>query len=58
MNVKTGCILLVEDNPSDVGLTQRAFLKSRIGNELVIAEDGQEALDYLWGTGTYAGTRH
>jgi two-component system response regulator len=42
-------ILLVEDNPSDIGLTQRALGKSHIANELVIVEDGQEALDYLFG---------
>ncbi len=48
-------ILLVEDNPSDVGLTQRAFAKSRIANDLVIAQDGQEALDYLFGAGAHAG---
>jgi CheY-like chemotaxis protein len=41
-------ILLVEDNPSDIALTQRAFERSRIANELVIAEDGQEALDFLF----------
>jgi two-component system response regulator len=52
MNTKT--ILLVEDNPSDVDLTKRALSKSHILNELVVAEDGQEALDYLFGTGTYA----
>ena len=46
MNAKT--ILLVEDNPSDVGLTQRALEKSRIANELAVAEDGQEALEYLF----------
>lgn len=48
-------ILLVEDNPSDIGLTKRALGKSRVVNELVIAEDGQEALDYLFGAGAYAG---
>ncbi len=53
MNSKV--ILLVEDNPSDVGLTQRALAKSHLANELVVAEDGQEALDYLFGSGKYAG---
>jgi CheY-like chemotaxis protein len=48
-------ILLVEDNMSDIGLTQRAFQKNGIGNKLVIAEDGQEALDYLFGAGAHAG---
>ena len=48
-------ILLVEDNPSDVGLTIRAFEQARISNELVVAQDGQEALDYLFGTGAWAG---
>jgi two-component system, response regulator len=48
-------ILLVEDNPSDVGLTRRAFEKNRIQNELIVAEDGQEALDYLFGEGAYTG---
>lgn len=46
--------MLVEDNPSDIGLTQRAFAQSHIANELVIAEDGQAALDYLFGAGKYA----
>jgi CheY-like chemotaxis protein len=48
-------ILLVEDNPSDVGLTKRAFEKSRIGNRLVVAQDGQEALDYLFCAGEWSG---
>ena len=48
-------ILLVEDNPSDVDLTIRAFQRSRIANEIVVAEDGQEALDYLRGMGKWAG---
>jgi two-component system response regulator len=48
-------ILLVEDNPSDIGLTQRALGQSRVANELVVAEDGQEALDYVFGAGAYAG---
>jgi CheY-like chemotaxis protein len=48
-------ILLVEDNPSDIGLTQRALEKSRVANDLVVAEDGQEALDYLFGAGAHAG---
>ena len=48
-------ILLVEDNPSDVKLTIRALEHNQITNELIVAEDGQEALDYLFATGQYAG---
>jgi two-component system response regulator len=48
-------ILLVEDNPSDVGLTKRAFERHRIHNDLVVVEDGQEALDYLFGAAAYSG---
>jgi len=53
MNTKT--ILLVEDNPSDIDLTKRALEKANIANTLDVAEDGQEALDYIFGTGNYAG---
>ncbi len=42
-------ILLVEDNPDDVALTERALKKANVANELVIAEDGVEALRYLFG---------
>src|SRR5450759_1027484 len=53
MNPKV--ILLVEDNPSDIGLTQRALTKSRVANELVVVQDGQEALDYLFRVSTTEG---
>jgi len=48
-------ILLVEDNPDDVKLTMRALKKSNILNEIIVAQDGVEALDYLFGTGKYDG---
>jgi two-component system response regulator len=48
-------ILLVEDNADDKALTIRALNKNNITNKVVVAHDGVEALDYLFGTGPYAG---
>lgn len=50
-------ILLVEDNPDDEALTLRALKKNNITNEVVVARDGAEALDYLHGTGKQNGGR-
>lgn len=47
-------ILLVEDNPDDEVLTVRALKKNNILNDMVVARDGAEALDYLFGAGSYA----
>jgi two-component system response regulator len=47
-------ILLVEDNPDDEALTLRALSRNNIGNEVVVARDGEEALDWLFCTGRYA----
>ena len=48
-------ILLVEDNPDDEALTLRAFRRNNILNEVVVARDGAEALEYMFGEGRYAG---
>ncbi|MDC4204248.1 MAG: response regulator [Candidatus Manganitrophus sp.] len=48
-------VLLVEDNADDEALTLRALRKNNIRNEVVVVHDGQEALDYLFGQGPYAG---
>jgi two-component system response regulator len=53
MNSKV--ILLVEDNPDDEALTVRALKKNKIVNEVVVARDGVQALDYLFGEGAHAG---
>ena len=49
MNANTVEILLVEDNPNDVELAVHAFQKHKLANNIEIARDGQEALDYLFG---------
>ncbi len=51
----THTILLVEDNPSDEKLTLLAFKRCGVANEMVVARDGVEALDYLFATGPHAG---
>jgi two-component system, response regulator len=48
-------ILLVEDNPDDEKLTIRALQKQNIKNQVVVARDGVEAIDYLFGEGKFAG---
>jgi two-component system, response regulator len=48
-------ILLVEDNPDDEALTLRALQKNNITNKIVVAHGGAQALDYLFGTGLFAG---
>ena len=48
-------ILLVEDNPDDEALTLRALKRNNISNEIAVTRDGVEALDFLFGTGAYAG---
>jgi two-component system response regulator len=48
-------ILLVEDNPNDEALTLRALKKANIQNEIVVARDGVEALDYLFASGAHVG---
>jgi CheY-like chemotaxis protein len=54
-NMKDKIILLIEDNPDDEVLTLRALEKNNIKNDVVVARNGAEALDYLFGTGPYAG---
>ena len=48
-------ILLVEDNPDDEALTLRALKKNNISNQVIVARDGAEALEYLFGAGQYSG---
>jgi two-component system response regulator len=53
--MKNKTILLVEDNPDDVELTIRSLNRHNVKNDVVVAKDGQQALDYLFGTGEYTG---
>jgi two-component system, response regulator len=53
--MKDKIILLVEDNPDDELLTMRALRKNNVLNKVVVARDGVEALDYLFGTGGHSG---
>jgi two-component system response regulator len=55
MNNMEKMILLVEDNPDHEALTLRALRKAGLANPVVVARDGAEAIDFLFGTGTYAG---
>jgi two-component system response regulator len=48
-------ILLVEDNPDEEGMTIRALKKKNILNDVIVVRDGEEALEFLFGTGEYAG---
>jgi two-component system response regulator len=52
--MKEKIILLVEDNPNDATLTLQALQKHKLANEIVLARDGVEALDYLFARGDYA----
>ncbi len=51
--MKERIILLVEDNPDDEALTLRALRKNNVRNEIVVARDGSEALEYLFAEGAY-----
>lgn len=55
MKTEKKTILIVEDNPDDEALILMALKKKGISDDIVITHDGQEALDYLFGTGKYAG---
>jgi len=51
---RTAVILLVEDDPEDQELTRRAFMSSKLRNRLLVVDDGEQALDYLYRRGQFA----
>lgn len=55
MCARNSSILLVEDNPNDAELTQRALKKAHVANEIHVVCDGAEALEFLFETGAHAG---
>jgi two-component system response regulator len=55
MSIRSGTILLVEDREDDVELALRAFHKTRLFNEVAVARDGADALDYLFAEGRHVG---
>jgi CheY-like chemotaxis protein len=48
-------IVLIEDSPDDIELTMRALRRAGLSNEIVVARDGQEAIDFIFGEGAYTG---
>lgn len=58
MAISTQTILLIEDNPDDVELTLHALKRNNIINPIDVVRDGQEAVDYLFFGGQYAGSEH
>ena len=57
MNPNTVDVLLVEDNTSDAELTIRELKKHNLANNLYHVRDGEQALDFIYATGNFAGTR-
>jgi two-component system response regulator len=55
---KTPQVLLVEDNQDDVELAMHAFSGSKVTPEIIVARDGEEALEYMFVTGRYAEKQH
>ena len=55
--MNSNAILLVDDNSSDIELTKLALIREHITNKVIVAEDGQQALDYMFGSGLYKGER-